>query len=277
MPELQNKKPIDKEELQKKFENYEQDISIPDVSKLDSSNAGPVEEKGISFLSAWLVPGVIVYVVAFACVRSTGSGIMFWLPDYLKTVIGFGSQTASILASYEVGQLVGGILIGWMSDRLNRRTIVLPGFLLVSVSIFFSLQFLTVNDVGKFYVLLFFAGLCLGGPLTIIASAISADLGENKAIKGDVSAKSTITGIIDGSGSLAAAANQKLIPLIKSELFILFMIYSLIAGLVLTPVAFKEIKSKIDHGKEKRRLTLDLNLRNLQVNPNMDMIMPDKI
>ena len=36
-------------------------------------------------------------------------------------------------------------------------------------------------------------------------------------------AKSTVTGIVDGSGSLAAAANQKLIPLVKKHVFILFM------------------------------------------------------
>jgi sugar phosphate permease len=266
-------KKANKEDMDKNFENFEQDISLQDGNKLDSDNPVAEKEKGISFFSAWALPGVAIYVTAFSGVKCAGSGIMFWLPDYLRTIIGFKEETAGLLASYEVGQLLGGIMVGWLSDKLNRRTIVLPGFLLVAVSIFFSLAYLTINDSAKFYVLLFFAGVCLGGPQTIISSAISADLGES--IK-DASAKSTVTGIIDGTGSLAAAASQKLIPMVKSHVFYLFMAYSLIAGVVLIPVAFKEVKSKIDHGKEKRKMALDMNQR-ITVNRNLDVIMPDKI
>jgi len=64
--------------------------------------------------------------------------------------------------------------------------------------------------------------------------------------------------------------------MVKSQVFFLFMSYALVAGLVLIPVAFKEVKSKIDHGKEKRRMALDINPR-VSVNRNIDVIMPEKI
>ena len=53
----------------------------------------------------------------------------------------------------------------------------------------------------------------------------------------------------------------------------LWVVDSLIAGLILLPIAYKEVKSKIDSGKEKRRLTLDRNMENLPI-PQLDMIAP---
>ena len=53
----------------------------------------------------------------------------------------------------------------------------------------------------------------------------------------------------------------------------LWVVDSLIAGLILLPIAYKEVKSKIDSGKEKRRLTLDRNIENMPI-PQLDMIAP---
>eukprot|EP00357_Protocruzia_adherens_P037738 CAMPEP_0115042800 /NCGR_PEP_ID=MMETSP0216-20121206/46471_1 /TAXON_ID=223996 /ORGANISM="Protocruzia adherens, Strain Boccale" /LENGTH=116 /DNA_ID=CAMNT_0002424963 /DNA_START=106 /DNA_END=456 /DNA_ORIENTATION=- len=54
----------------------------------------------------------------------------------------------------------------------------------------------------------------IGGPANMISSAISADLGRSPQLHGG-KALSTVTGIIDGTGSLGAAIGQTLIGYIQ--------------------------------------------------------------
>jgi OPA family glycerol-3-phosphate transporter-like MFS transporter 1/2 len=48
-------------------------------------------------------------------------------------------------------------------------------------------------------------GLLIGGPNNIITSAVAADLSEHPSIKGNKRALGTVTGLINGSGSVVAA------------------------------------------------------------------------
>jgi OPA family glycerol-3-phosphate transporter-like MFS transporter 3 len=51
-------------------------------------------------------------------------------------------------------------------------------------------------------------GFFIGGPSNMISSAISADLGRQEALRGSQEALATVTGIVDGTGSIGAAAGQ---------------------------------------------------------------------
>lgn len=59
--------------------------------------------------------------------------------------------------------------------------------------------------------LLLASGFMLGGPANLISTAISADLGTHESIRGNAAALSTVTGIIDGTGSIGAAFVQYLV------------------------------------------------------------------
>uniref|UniRef100_M4C638 Major facilitator superfamily (MFS) profile domain-containing protein n=1 Tax=Hyaloperonospora arabidopsidis (strain Emoy2) TaxID=559515 RepID=M4C638_HYAAE len=59
--------------------------------------------------------------------------------------------------------------------------------------------------------LLLASGFMLGGPANLISTAISADLGTHESIRGNAEALSTVTGIIDGTGSVGAALVQYLV------------------------------------------------------------------
>ena len=54
-------------------------------------------------------------------------------------------------------------------------------------------------------VLLGFMGILVGGPNNIISSAVAADLASHPSIQGNNRALGTVTGIINGSGSVTAA------------------------------------------------------------------------
>ena len=52
------------------------------------------------------------------------------------------------------------------------------------------------------------SGFFIGGPSNMISSAISADLGRQPALRGRLDALATVTGIVDGTGSIGAAGGQ---------------------------------------------------------------------
>ncbi|CAH3197028.1 unnamed protein product [Porites evermanni] len=60
-------------------------------------------------------------------------------------------------------------------------------------------------------------GFFVGGPANLIGSAISADLGRQGTLRADREALATVTGIVDGTGSVGAAIGQILIPEINTH------------------------------------------------------------
>lgn len=47
--------------------------------------------QGIGFWEAFQTPGIIKYSLVFACIKSSAYGLLFWLPDYLHSIMGFGA------------------------------------------------------------------------------------------------------------------------------------------------------------------------------------------
>ena len=69
-------------------------------------------------------------------------------------------------------------------------------------------------DVTLLLTLLCVMGCLVGGPNNIITSAVAADLADDPSIKGNNKALGTVTGIINGSGSITAAIGQLAIPVL---------------------------------------------------------------
>jgi OPA family glycerol-3-phosphate transporter-like MFS transporter 3 len=72
-------------------------------------------------------------------------------------------------------------------------------------------------------------GFFIGGASNMIASTVTADLGKQGGIKGNKEGLATVTGIVDGTGSVGAAIGQILVPLVQNSfdwyyVFYLFII-----------------------------------------------------
>lgn len=59
----------------------------------------------------------------------------------------------------------------------------------------------SVSD-GLNIFLLIVVGILVNGPYALITTAVSADLGTHKSLKGNAKALATVTAIIDGTGSI---------------------------------------------------------------------------
>lgn len=86
-------------------------------------------------------------------------------------------------------------------------------------------------------VLLLIAGLLVNGPYALITTAVSAELGTHPSLGNNSKALSTVTAIIDGTGSIGAALGPLLAGLVSHwagwhNVFYMLMIASMLVLLV---------------------------------------------
>lgn len=93
----------------------------------------------ISFWAALMLPGVIMYSLCYACVKMVNYSFFFWLPFYLSNKFGWKESVADKISIwYDVGGIAGGIIGGYVSDLLKRRSVVVVAMLILALpSLFF--------------------------------------------------------------------------------------------------------------------------------------------
>ena len=160
----------------------------------------------VGFMQALRIPNVMGYALAFGFFKFVNYAMFFWLPFFLS--IHFDPQSANVISSlYSVGMMPGGVVVGWVSDMLGgRRACVIAVFMafLAPLLWFFALYSDTMPP-ALLLLLLGIMGILVGGPNNIITSAVAADLAEHPSIGGNTRSLGTVTGIINGSGSITAA------------------------------------------------------------------------
>ena len=96
---------------------------------------------------------------------------------------------------------------------------------------------------------MFMSGVFVNGPFALITTAVSADLGTHKSLKGNARALATVTAIIDGTGSVGAAIGPVLTGYISAiswdAVFYMLMTAALISGLLLTKLIVTEVKAMV--------------------------------
>jgi sugar phosphate permease len=185
------------------------------ISKASSAGGGPVEHEPIGFFQAFALPNVLNYAIAFGFFKLVNYAMFFQLPLILASH--FDPSTSNVISSlYSVGMMPGGIVCGWVSDLYGgRRACVIGTFMGVLCPLLLLFAWYMDNlPVYVLLVLLAFMGCLVGGPNNIITSAVAADLADDPSIQGNNRALGTVTGIINGSGSVTAAFGQMAIPVL---------------------------------------------------------------
>jgi sugar phosphate permease len=141
--------------------------------------------------------------------------MFFQLPVILS--YHFSPSTSNLISSlYSVGMMPGGIVCGWVSDLYGgRRACVIATFMgCLCPLLFVFAEYMNEIPITILLILLAIMGCLVGGPNNIITSAVAADLADDPSIKGNNKALGTVTGIINGSGSVTAALGQLAIPVL---------------------------------------------------------------
>lgn len=188
--------------------------------------------------------------MAYACLKLVNYSFFFWLPFYLSNNFGWKEADADKLSIwYDVGGIIGGTLQGFISDVLQKRAPVLALSLLLAIGSLVGYS-RSPNDKSINALLMAVTGFFIGGPSNMISSAISADLGRQDLVQGSSEALATVTGIVDGTGSIGAAVGQYLVSLIQDNLgwmwvFYFFILMTSCTILFISPLLVREIHSLV--------------------------------
>jgi hypothetical protein len=71
-------------------------VDQPDVEHDISHSTVPENEEEVGFCEALKAPGVLIYSIVFFCVKAASYGLLYWLPTYLKSDLGFGQVTPKL-------------------------------------------------------------------------------------------------------------------------------------------------------------------------------------
>ncbi|KAI4327179.1 hypothetical protein L6164_019671 [Bauhinia variegata] len=214
---------------------------------------GSMSRKSVGLREACMIPGVIPFALCLFFAKLVAYTFLYWLPFYLsQTEIGgeyVSVKSAGNLSTlFDVGGIVGGILAGHISDRLNARATTAASFMYAAIPS--MLLYRSYGSISKNVniLLMMVTGLFVNGPYALITTAVSADLGTHSSLKGDSRALATVTAIIDGTGSVGAALGPLLTGFISTkgwdEVFIMLMFGAFIAGLLLSRLVVAEIAEK---------------------------------
>ncbi|KAF6175376.1 hypothetical protein GIB67_036467 [Kingdonia uniflora] len=218
------------------------------------SSTVAVKEKAVGFMDAWKIPGVAPYALCLFFSKLVAYTFLYWLPFYIsRTEIEgqyLSDETAGNLSTmFDVGGVIGGILAGHISDRLNARAITAASFTYCAIpALYFYLSYGHISLYMN-VALMFITGMFVNGPYALITTAVSTDLGTHSSLNGNSRALATVTAIIDGTGSIGAALGPLLTGYISARswscVFTMLMVAALVAGLLLTRLVLAEVAEKI--------------------------------
>ncbi|KAF1557855.1 Glucose-6-phosphate exchanger SLC37A2, partial [Eudyptes schlegeli] len=251
-------------------------LSVSSQSSVDCSNSPeePTEEpEAISFLGALRIPGVVEFSLCLLFAKLVSYTFLYWLPLYIVNVgefLGtvrrerawqgehlltpplslaahFGAKEAGDLSTlFDVGGILGGIFAGLISDYTGGRATTCCVMLVVAAPMLFLYNHIGQNGIGTSIAMLIVCGALVNGPYALITTAVSADLGTHESLKGNAKALSTVTAIIDGTGSIGAALGPLLAGLISptgwNNVFYMLIAADVLACLLLIRVVVKEVR-----------------------------------
>ncbi|XP_059895848.1 glucose-6-phosphate exchanger SLC37A1 isoform X5 [Gadus macrocephalus] len=206
------------------------------------------EPSAISFMGALRIPGVIEFSLSLLFAKLVSYTFLFWLPLYITKAAHLDAKKAGDLSTlFDVGGIVGGILAGVISDKLGKRATTCAVMLLLAAPTLYGFSMISQFGLGPTVAMLLVCGGLVNGPYALITTAVSADLGTHKSLKGNARALSTVTAIIDGTGSVGAAVGPLLAGVLSAggwdQVFYMLMTADFLALLFLLRLVKKELTS----------------------------------
>jgi len=175
--------------------------------------------------AAYANPTLWAFGASYFFIRYVRYALLFWLPYYLSTTLGYAPDRAAYVSNaFEGGGIAGVILIGAVSDRtrrLSRAGVSLVSLLGMTLALIAcraagSSTWLTVTTLA-------WVGALLYGPDALLSGAAAQDIG-------GLEAAATATGFVNGVGSLGGILEGLTLPAVSAH-FGWKALFPLLAGL----------------------------------------------
>uniref|UniRef100_A0A674DCM9 Glucose-6-phosphate exchanger SLC37A2 n=1 Tax=Salmo trutta TaxID=8032 RepID=A0A674DCM9_SALTR len=202
-------------------------FSSPGQSNSISSEPAEEHTKAISFCGALRIPGVMEFSLCLLFAK-------LFLFVYCSH---FDPKEAGDMSTlFDVGGIVGGIVAGLVSDQTGGRASTCCVMLILAAPMLFLYNHIGQYSLATTIGMLLVCGALVNGPYALITTAVSADLGTHESLRGNSRALSTVTAIIDGTGSIGAALGPLLAGLISptgwNNVFFMLVTADILACLV---------------------------------------------
>ncbi|XP_027201719.2 glucose-6-phosphate exchanger SLC37A2-like [Dermatophagoides pteronyssinus] len=223
----------------------ESQSSLNHLDKNNNNNNPNDNEKAISFWKALLIPGVIEFAFCLAFTKSVSYIFLNWLPKFLEENDHLSSSSSAYQSiMFDIGGMIGSIIVGLLADRTNSSGIICILFLMLAIPSLFVFEKYSAISKAMNFQLQFIAGFFINGPYALITTAVSANLACKVPSK---SAMATVSAIIDGTGSIGAAIGPAITgPLADkfgwNSIFNLSMFMDFFAILCLLRIGYQEIR-----------------------------------
>jgi sugar phosphate permease len=182
-------------------------------------------------------PKIYAFGLSYFFIKLMRYSLLFWLPTYLEKGLAYDKVTAGYLStSFEVGGVVGTILLGLLSDRvrgLSRAGWAAASLLLLPLALALYSKVGGLGFTANF-IAMALIGVLLFGPDAILSGAAAQDAGGPKAA-------AAAAGLVNGIGSLGAILQEVVTKGVASRwgweaLFTVFIAFAILAALMLLPV-----------------------------------------
>uniref|UniRef100_A0A671P098 Glucose-6-phosphate exchanger SLC37A2 n=1 Tax=Sinocyclocheilus anshuiensis TaxID=1608454 RepID=A0A671P098_9TELE len=201
----------------------------------------------IAKCAVFMLQGVVEFSLCLLFAKLVSYTFLYWLPLYIANVAHFDPKKAGDLSTlFDVGGIVGGILAGLISDYSGGRATTCCAMLIIAAPMLFLYNKIGQNGLPTTIGMLLWCGALVNGPYALITTAVSADLGTHECLRGNSRALSTVTAIIDGTGSIGAAVGPLLAGLISptgwNNVFYMLISADVLACLLLSRLVYKEVR-----------------------------------
>lgn len=234
--------------------NHAVEGSVNTPTGRNTIHEGPT---AISFTGALKIPGVMEFSLCLLFAKLVSYTFLYWLPLYIANVAHFDSKSAGDMSTlFDVGGILGGIVAGIISDYTGGRATTCCVMLIIAAPMLFLYNSIGQNGIGTTIAMLIVCGGLVNGPYALITTAVSADLGTHESLRGNAKALSTVTAIIDGTGSIGAALGPLLAGLISptgwNNVFFMLITADILACLLLSRLVYKEVRGWCGHSSRQR-------------------------
>uniref|UniRef100_A0A7N6B1V0 Glucose-6-phosphate exchanger SLC37A2 n=1 Tax=Anabas testudineus TaxID=64144 RepID=A0A7N6B1V0_ANATE len=218
---------------------------------INSTNTAEISEsvvehtEAISFCGALRIPGVVEFSLCLLFAKLVSYTFLYWLPLYISNIAHFDAKQAGDMSTlFDAGGIVGGIMAGLVSDYTGGRATTCFIMLVAAAPMLFVYNSIGQRSLATTIGMLLLCGGLVNGPYALITTAVSADLGTHESLRGNSRALSTVTAIIDGTGSIGAALGPLLAGLISptgwNNVFYMLISADVLACLFLFRLVYKE-------------------------------------
>ncbi len=218
-------------------------LSVPQSSSISSSKVfavnGDAPFPKLSMIAIARFPGVSSLCVGYFFLKYVRYVLLSWLPFHSTVQLDYNESAAGYLStSFEIGGILGTVMIGWISDNFLNGRMTFASICMLILGAIFLVAYISIVQSSFFVsvILMGIIGFMILGVDSVIAGAICQDVGESSK-HGGVSAVGTVTGIVNGCGSLGSISQGLTIPIISSLFGWNAVFYALVVCLVLSAIA----------------------------------------